>query len=480
MEQTAKSGAAAGMIWSAVERFSVQGMQFVLGIIIARMLLPSDYGLIAMLAIFRAVSQAFIDSGFGYALIQKKNRTEADFSTVFYFNIAIAVVIYAMLFFAAPHIASFYNTPELSFITKVVGITLIINSFGIVQQSRITIMLDFKKLAIASLSGVIVGGIAGLIMAYKGYGAWALIVQDLLNNIVRVAVIWFFSKWAPRLIFSFQSFKTLFSFGSKLLLSTLLHTIYTNIYSLIIGKKYTSSDLGFYNRAYTLANFPSTNFTSVIDRVVYPIFCRHQDDDFEIKTLFLKYMKMACYIIFPMMIALVAVAEPLIRTLLTDVWLDAVPLLQILSIAFMWDPIMRLNHSLINAKGRSDYFLFAEVLKKTTGILILVATIPFGIKVMCTGLIVYAFADMGIIIFFNRKLTGLGWLKQARELFPILLLSIFMGAFMYLVIYLLSGISPLLQLIAAGLAGGAFYWTASKIFKFNEFEMLLALIRKKI
>lgn len=238
-----------------------------------------------------------------------------------------------------------------------VGVTLIINSFGIVQQSKITIMLDFKKLAIASLLGVVIGGTVGIVMAYMGYGVWALIVQDLLNNIIRVAVIWIFSKWAPKFAFSFNSFKTLFSFGSKLLLSTLLHTAYTNIYSLIIGKKYTSSDLGFYSRAYTLANFPSTNFTSVIDRAVYPVFCRHQDDKGQLDILFLKYMKMACYIIFPIMIAIAVVAEPLIRVILTDVWLDAVPLLQILAVAFMWDPVMRMNHSIINAMGRSDYFL---------------------------------------------------------------------------------------------------------------------------
>lgn len=480
MDVVKDKGTANGVVWSAVDRFSAQGMQFLLGLIIARMLLPSDYGLIAMLAIFMAISQTFIDSGFGYALIQKKERQEVDFSTVFYFNIAIAVIIYGGLFFTAPYIAAFYHTPQLTVIARVIGFTLIINSFGIVQQARIAIHLDFKKLAIASLSGVTIGGAVGIIMAYMGYGVWALVAQELLRNIIRVAVIWLFSKWSPSLCFSFQSFRGLFSFGSKLLLSTLLHTVYTNIYSLIIGKKYNSSELGFYSRAYNFANVPSANFTTVIDRAIYPVLCRYQDDKEQMNVLFLKYMKMACYLIFPMMISLAAVAEPLIRFVLTDVWLDAVPLLQILAIAFMWDPVMRINHSVINAMGRSDYFLFAEVLKKLIGIVILVTTIPFGIKIMCTGLIVYSFADMAIIIFFNQKLTGLGWGKQAKELFPILLLSLCQGVLMYAIVYWLGEQHPFLQLIAAGTAGGLFYWMVSKVFRFNELNILLSILRKKM
>lgn len=479
MGSTAKNGAAKGIFWSAVERFSVQGAQFLMDLVIARIVLPEEYGLVAMLAIFRAVAQTFIDSGFGSALIQKKDRSAVDFSTVFYFNTVISILIYLLLFLAAPHIASFYKIPELSLITRVIGVTLIINSLGIVQQARITIDLDFKKLAAASLSGVIAGGVTGIIMAYLDYGVWALVAQNIVSNVVRVAVLWVVSGWKLTPAFSLRSFKSLFSFGSKLLLSTLLHTVYTNIYSLIIGKKYAASELGFYNRAYTLANFPSTNFTSVIDRAVYPVFCRHQDDTVQSNELFLKYMKMACYVIFPVMTALAAVAEPLIRVVLTDVWLPAVPFLRIMCVAFMWDPVMRLNHSIINARGRSDYFLMAEVIKKIAGILILVATVPLGITVMCTGLIVYSFADMGIIIFFNRKVTGLGWLRQARELAPLVVLAFVTGGIMNGAVFLLDGMHPAVQLATGGVSGILFYWAASKLFKLDEFSLLLSVLRRK-
>ncbi|MEG2318320.1 MAG: lipopolysaccharide biosynthesis protein [Rikenellaceae bacterium] len=287
MTNSLKQQATSSVLWSAIERFSVQGAQYIISIIIARLLIPSDYGLIAMLSIFIAISQTFIDGGFANALIQKKERTEVDYSTVFYFNIAIAVVLYIILYLSSPYIAAFYNEQKLDLITKIVGVTLIINSFGIVQQTKLTIALDFKRQAIASLIAVIISGAVGIFMAYEGYGVWALVWHTLLNNLLRVILMWFFAHWHPILSFSINSFKEMFSFGSKILLSSLLHTIYTNLYTLVIGKKFAASELGFYNRASTLAQFPSTNFTNVIAKAVYPIQCRMQDDATELNRLFI-------------------------------------------------------------------------------------------------------------------------------------------------------------------------------------------------
>lgn len=471
-----KQQAASSVFWSAVERFSVQGIQFVLSIIIARLLLPTDYGLIAMLSIFMAIAQTFIDSGFANALIQKKDRTEVDYSTVFYFNILVSVIIYLLLYISAPYIAGFYNEDSLSAITRVVGLTLIINSFGIVQQAKMTIALDFKCLAIASLLSVIISGIVGIVLAYSGFGAWTLVYQSLLNNLLRVIFTWIFSGWKPMLCFSKESFWGLFSFGSKLLLSSLLHTIYTNLYTLVIGKKFSSGELGFYNRAFTLAQFPSANLTNVIVRAVYPIQCRLQDDTEQLNLMFLKYMRMACYIIFPVMVGLSALAEPLVRLLLTDKWLPAVPLLQIMCIAYMWDPVMKINHNMLNVKGRSDYFLYAEIFKKIIAFAILFATIPFGVKVMCIGLILYAFADMAIIIFYSKKLTHIGYWEQIRALVPVSLLSFTMGASMYGVTLL--DISLYAQLAIGTLGGISYYLLFSYVFRFQELNILLGVFRK--
>lgn len=468
--------ATTSVFWSAVERFSVQGIQFLLSLIIARLLLPTDYGLIAMLSIFMAIAQAFIDGGFANALIHKKNRTNTDYSTVFYFNIAISVMLYLLLYVSAPFIATFYEEEALISITRVIGLMLIINSFGIVQQAKMTIMLDFKRLAIASLVSVIVSGIMGVWMAYSDFGAWALVYQSLLNNFLRVMLIWVFSGWRPMLCFSKESFRGLFSFGSKLLLSTLLHTVYTNLYTLIIGKKFSASELGFYNRAFTLAQFPSTNLTNVIVRAVYPIQCRLQDDTEQLNRMFLKYMRMACYLIFPVMIGLCALAEPLVCCVLTDKWLPAVPLLQILCIAYMWDPIMKINHNILNVKGRSDYFLYAEILKKIIAFAILFITIPFGVKVMCIGLILYSFSDMVIIIYYCKKLTNIGYWEQTKSLFPVTILSFSMGAIVYGVTLL--DLPLYFQLFAGIVLGVGYYLFISYLFRFNELKILEDIIRR--
>lgn len=472
-----KQQATQSVFWSAVERFSVQGIQFLLSLIIARLLLPSDYGLIAMLSIFMAIAQTFIDSGFANALIQKKDKADVDYSTVFFFNIVISVFLYLLLYLFSPAIAGFYHEEELESITKIFGIILIINSFGIVQQAKLTIALDFKRLAMASLTAVVISGVVGVIMACKGFGAWALVWQSLLNNLLRVLFVCFFSGWMPSFRFSVKSFKQLFSFGSKLLLSSLLHTIYTNLYTMIIGLKFSAGELGFYNRAFTLAQFPSTNLTNVIVRAIYPIQCRLQDDHEQLYGMFLKYMRMACFFIFPVMIGLCALAEPLVRLLLTDKWLPAVPLLQILCIAYMWDPVMKINHNMLNVKGRSDYFLYAEILKKAVAFLILFLTIPFGIKVMCAGLIIYSFADIVIITYYTRKLIGISLYIQFKELYPVILLSFSMGAVMYGSVLIFQNVW--LQFGIGMLSGSLYFLVLSRYFRFQEFIILKEILSRK-
>jgi len=466
------------VMWSAVERFGSQGIQFVMSIIIARLLLPEEYGLIAMLAFFMAIAQTFVDSGFGSALIQKNDRNEIDYSTAFYFNFVVAVLVYLILFFAAPFIADFYKEEKLIDITRVVGISLILNSFGLVQRAKLSIALDFKKLALASTLAVFVSGLLGIWMAYTGYGVWALVAQTVLNNLICNILLWTLSRWSPLWVFSKESFIALFSFGSKLLLSSLLHTVYTNLYTLVIGKFYSKQSLGSYYQASNLATFTSNNISAVIVRAIYPIQCSMQDDDEKLKYYFSKYLKLSCYVIFPISVGLCALAEPLVKVVLNVQWIPAIPYIQILCIAYMWNPVMMMNSSILNVKGRSDYFLRAEVIKKIMAIIILVTTIPFGIKIMCWGLLLYSFTDMIIITIYTKKLMGLRLLNQFKDILPIILLTATMGLLAYGSTFLFT--NQVLKLLIGTFGGLVYFLAVSKIAKFEEFTFLLNLVKKQL
>ncbi|NLT02298.1 MAG: lipopolysaccharide biosynthesis protein [Bacteroidales bacterium] len=469
---------AKGLVWSLIDRFAGQGIQFLMSLVIARLVLPSDYGLIAMLMVFMAIAQTFVDSGFGSALVQKKDRTDVDFSTVFLFNGAVALVCYLLLFLAAPLIASFYRQPELVLVTRVAGLTLLINALGAVQLARLTITLDFKKIAVATLTGVTLSGALGIWMAYKGHGVWALVAQTLTFNVLYNGLLWVISVWKPSLAFSRSAFKSLFSFGSKLLMSSLLHTLYVNLYSLVIGRLFSSKDLGYYNRSSVLAMFPSTNLSNVIYRVVYPVQCQLQDDKEAMVAHFIQYVRLSCYVIFPIMIGFCVLAEPLVLVLLKAKWLPAVPYLQILCLAYMWDAIMKLNGAVINAKGRSDLFFKAEIYKKIVGFIILAATVPFGIKVMCYGLILYAFADIRIISFYTHQLVGLKLMTQIKAISPSLSLAVMMGAVVWLASCCVD--NPWLKLGIGVPLGVLLYVGASALFSVREFVHLRGLVKEKL
>ena len=476
MSESLKHQAVKGVVWSAVERFSVQGVQFILGIIIARLVSPSEYGLIAMLGIFLAVAQTFIDSGFSNALIQKKDRTDIDYSTAFYFNLAIAVIVYGVLFLTAPLIADFYEESQLEVITKWIGLNLIISGFSIVQRAKLTVKLDFKTQAKASLVAVLFSGIVGVVLAYKGFGVWALVIQALLNNLLDTLLLWICTKWMPLFVFSWNSFKTLFSFGSKLLLSGLLHTVYINLYSLVIGRKYSATDVGYYNRAYSLAQFPSINIVGIITRVIYPVQCEMQGDDEQLNRSFIQYLRISCYIIFPLMVGLSVLAKPLVLVLLTEKWLSMSDLLSILCIAYMWYPIMVINNQILNVKGHADYFLKAEIIKKILAIGILVTTIPFGIKILCLGVLLYNLLDVIIIIYFAKKVVLTGYCQQIKSVLPLLMLSLGMGGCTYIFIHLFS--NPWIQLFIGILIGLISYFIFSYFFRIREFKLVLSIVKR--
>ena len=474
MPESLRTRTVKGVLWSGIERFSVQGMQLLFSLIIARQLLPSDYGLIAMLNIFIALAQSFIDSGFSNALIQKQDRTDIDFSTVFYFNIVVSVIIYILFYFFSPYIASFYDQPRLERVAIFVSLNFIVSAFATVQRAKLTIDLDFRKQAIISLISVIFSGIIAVWMAYHGFGVWTLVAQSLLNNAINTVLLWISTNWLPKFVFSIQSFKELFGFGSKLLVGGLLHTLYTNMYSLVIGKAYSSSDLGYFNMASTFSQTPSTSVTTILTRVTYSVECKIQDNNEKLQDNFFLFIRLTAFVFFPMMVGLAVVAEPLVKLILTDKWIPLVPYLRIMCFAYMWNPIMRLSWDLLNAKHRSDLSLRSEVIKKIVAIVILVLTILEGeMYVICIGLIIYSFSVLYIVTRYTKHiLPRVSFYAVMKKTLPFLLQSCIMGIIVYMILNFFN--NTYFQLLFGILSGIIIYILIS--FSFNR-EILKLLYR---
>ena len=405
-----------GTVWSVVERMSVQFVQFVITIVMARLLTPNDYGLIGMLAIFMALSQVFIDGGFSSALIQKNDRTSADYTTVFYINLFISMLVYGVLFFSAPWIAVFYAQPILSPILRVYALNLIINSLVAVHKTYLTINLDFKTQAKITLISAILSGIIGIIVAYNGAGVWALVIQSISMAIFNVVFTYYWVSWHPTLVFSSESFHKLFTFGSKLLVASVISAVYDNLYNLVIGKKFTSSDLGNYSRAQSFPVLVSSTIGTVLMRVSYPVLSSVQDDNQKLLNIYKKYIQLSSFILFPLMMILCGIAQPLILTLLTDKWLQCVTLLQILCFSSMWNCIISINLNLLKVKGRSDLVLKLEVVKKTIAVSILLITLLFhNILILCLGMVLYSLIALYINTHYTAKLLGYGFFLQVKD-----------------------------------------------------------------
>jgi teichuronic acid exporter len=469
-----KNKTAKGIIWSFVETFSGQGLQFVIGLILARLLMPVDYGLIGMMNVFIAISLTLVEGGFSSALIQKKERNHIDFSTVFYFNICIGIFFYLLIFFFSPFIANFYNEPRLILLAKVIGLNLVFTSFGIIQKTILTIKLDFKTQAKSTLFSVIFSGTIGILMALKGYGVWALVIRSIIQNILQVTFLWYYTKWLPLWIFSKDSFKRLFSFGFKLLSASLIDSIFSNLYTLVIGKYFSAKDLGYFTRASQFEKLPSANVTAVIGKVTFPALSTLQDDNEKLKATFRKLLKMIAFIIFPLMLGLAVISEPMIRVILTDKWLPAAPLLQLMCLASMWYPIHSLNINVLNVKGRSDLVLRIEVIKKILFVIFLASTIPFGIKAMVTGQIFFSLLALFINTYYSARIIKFTVLEQFKDLLPILLLSIFMaGASHFIMNYFDNSLAKLLIGMSCSVI---IYFGLSFIFKFREIFELKSLL----
>lgn len=477
MAESLKNKTLKGTIWGTIERFSVQGIQFLVMIIMARILTPEDYGLVGMLAIFIAISQSLIDSGFSQALIRKQDRSEIDNSTIFYFNIVVGLILYFILFLSAPLIAEFYNEPILTPLTRIISLSIVINSLVVVQRALLTVKIDFKTQAKATLTGAIISGVVGITMAYTGFGVWSIVAQQLTNFTIIMLLLWFFSNWRPKWIYSWSSFNELFSFGSKLALSGIIDTIYRNIYLIVIGKVFKASDLGFYTRAHQFADFPSTNVSGIIQRVSFPVLCSIQNNDERLKIVYRRFLRISAFIIFPLMMGLAGVAKPFVILVLKEQWAFTGELLQIICFAMMWYPVHAINLNLLQVKGRSDLFLKLEIYKKFVGVIIIASTVPFGLKAMCYGSILTSIISLIINTHYTGKLLGLGFFKQMIDLIPGILYSFSTFILVFFTVNLIR--NPLTAFICGTTIGLVYFFSITIMTRSRDLRDVQSLITRK-
>ena len=459
-----------GVIWRILETGGTQAIQLVISIVLARLIAPEQFAAIAMLSIFLAVAGVFINSGFSPALMRKNDRTQVDCCTVFYFNIVISVVSYLILYVTAPYVADFYDLPELKSILRVTSITLIIGSFAGVHKTLFSARMDFKSLAKYNIAALIISGCVGMFMAYKGFQVWALVTQSIVSSIINTAFVWFASPWRPSWLFSWVSLKEFFGFGSKLLASGLLDTVYTNMYSVVIGKVFPHSDLAFYNRAQGLRSLATSTPTNVLQSVTFPALCKLQDSDDTLRSAYRRMLRISAFVIFPLSLGLGGVSYPLINVLYTDVWIYAAALLQIIVFAGMWYPVHAINLNLLQVKGRSDLFFRLEIIKKILGVAMLCITVPMGLEAMCYGNIVNSIIALIINTHYTGKLLNLGFITQMKDLSPSLLLSVVMYTACKIISTAMG--NGFLSLLVSVVAGVIIYVGGAHLFRFPEFKEL--------
>ena len=465
------------VLWRFAERCGAYLVGFSVSIILARILGPEAYGTIALITVFTTILQVFVDSGLGNALIQKKNADNIDFSTVFYTNIVFCLLLYIILFLLAPLIANFYDNQELIPLIRVLGLTIVISGVKNVQQSYVSKNLLFKKFFFATLVGTIGAGIVGIYMATKGFGVWALVAQQLFNLTVDTIILWITVKWRPIKAFSFDRLKGLFSYGWKILASSVLDTVYNNIRQLIIGKKYSSSDLAFFNKGKQFPDLIISNVNSSIDSVLLPTMSSKQDDKDRVRDMTRRAIKISVFIMAPLMMGLAFTSGNVIRILLTDKWLPCVPYLCIFCTTSMFYPIHTANLNAIKAMGRSDLFLKLEIIKKIIGIILLIITMNISVMAMAYSLLLISVLSQIINSWPNRKLLNYSYLQQLKDILPSIIISCIMGGIVYLVNFL--ELSAIITLIIQIILGAIIYIMLSKLFKIDSFNYLLDIVKKR-
>lgn len=467
-----------GIIWNFVNKFSNQIIGFVVGILLARMVSPSSYGLIAMISAFVSITGIIIDAGFSNALIQKKDRTDRDYSTVFVFNIVISFFFYAIIFLCSPFIAKFYNEPRLTLLTRVVTLPMIIGCFNACQGTRLTINLDFKTLGKIGIISNIISGIVGVACAYCGLDVWALVIQTIVGSVVNVVLTISITRWMPKFCFYKDSFKQLFSFGSKLMFVNILTSIYLNIYNLFIGKKYNAEQLAYYNKGFSLSQLPSTNIEGIMQSVFYPVMCNLQNDKEQLIKTYFHYLHFSNFIIIPLLTIMLTLARPLVYVVLTPKWLPAVPYIQIFCINFMMFSWINQSNNLIKAVGKSDIMLKLEIINRIISFLILIVSLNFGVLAICIGIVISTFIELMIGIYFDRRLFHITYAEQLKSQYDVFLLCAIQGFALILLDKLIP--NPYVLLFLGAFCGILIYILEIFVFKLNERYYIKSIFYKII
>ncbi len=475
MADNIKNKTISGLIWQYAEKCGAEIILFIVSIILARILTPEDYGVIGLITVFISIANVFATSGMGQALVQRKDPDSTDYSTVFFYSIVFSIILYVILFFTAPLIAGFYNEDVLVPVIRVLGLTVIINAINSVQTAYVQKTMQFKRFFYSSLVGTILSAVIGIVMAYSGCGVWALVGQQLSSRLINTVVLWMTVGWRPEWKFSFKKMGKLFSFGWKLLCSNLIDTVYKNIYSLTIGKFYSAGDLGFYNRGKQFPLLIINNINASINTVLFPVLAGAQDEKERLKAMTRRSIVTSTFLIFPAMAGLTVIAEPLVRVLLTDKWLPAVPFIQFCCFTYAFWPVNTANLQGIKALGKSGTLLWLEIIKKAIGIITLVATLPLGLMVMMTVRCVTTLFSTFINAYPNKKLMGYTYLEQIKDLLPSLILSLVMMGAIYPIT--LTPMAPILQIAVQVIVGVVLYFGLSKLFKVECLDYIIKTMK---
>jgi len=473
--------AVSSIAWTFAQQFSSQIIAFFLSIIMARVLLPEEFGLIGMVMVFINLGQSLKDGGLTQSLIRTENPTQDDYSTVFHFNLAGSILIYLLIFFAAPFIADFYNQEILVNIIRLYGLTIIISGFTSIQLTRLTKEMNFKTQMVISVPSLVISGLLGIYLAYSGYGVWSLVWSGIAQALINSAQLWWYGKWSPSFTFSKEKFNYHFSFGYKMTLTSILNTVFTNIYQILIGRFFIASQVGFYTRASSVRQLPVTNLSKALDKVTYPLFATIQNDDVRLKRAYKEIMQMVIFIVAPVLIFMAALGEPLFRFLFTEKWLPAVPYFQVLCIAGILFPIHSYNLNILRVKGRSDLFLKLEVVKKILIIATILVSFQFGIMGLVWGQVFTSVASLFINTYYSGKFINYTSWDQLRDMFPIVVFAAFAGGIILIIDHQMHaiGIFDFYRLIIGGSIGVSLFLGLSWFFTRNVIDSFKRIILRK-
>jgi teichuronic acid exporter len=471
--------AISGVLWTFAQQFGTQAIGFLISIVLARLLLPKEFGLIGMISVFMGIGTSLVNSGLTQSLIRTVNPVQEDYSTVFFFNLIGSIIIYWILFFTAPLVAAFFSQSILTAIIRIYCLTFIINAFSEVQLTRLTKEMNFKLQMTIAIPSLIGSGLLGMFLAYKGYGVWSLVWMGICQSLLSAVQLWFRTRWVPSFVFNWTKFRYHLKFGYKLTISGLLDTVFTNIYQIIIGRFFVPAEVGFYTRADSLKQLPVTNMSAALNKVAYPLFAIIQNDTQRLKNGYKQIMQMVIFVVAPVLVIMGVLAEPLFRFLFTEKWLPAVPYFQILCLTGILYPLHSYNLNILNVKGRSDLFLKLEVVKKILVVVVILVSINFGILGLIWGQVIASVLAFFVNTHYSGRFINYNAWQQIKDVIPLIGLAFVSGFFVWWLNYQLNNYSDIFRLIISGFLGVTIYLGISFLVKIESLQELKKIVLGK-